>query len=241
MDGAVEAADDLHKVIKEELLCDIGAGKSAVVASHPSIANALRDKLGNLKGGSPCDQAPNLGVDFAPGRRRGLKSRKLLRGSRFAKGVARKSRLTQLRYMLGKRVAAYIYAAGILPAITYGVTAKGLSTSERGILMRIAGVATASAKSGRFLTASLLLGGDPSWNAAAAVSLKWQREVWRASGPRRDKARLNPLLPRCAYDLATLTEMWNSVAEQEYQWNDKLGLPKWNMVRGPEEATVLTV
>ena len=74
------AAIDMRDLIYNELLGAIAVDKAAVVSSSQTLAESFRAKLGPLAGAPTCT-TPDLGVDFAAGRKRGRN------------GVVRKTRI----------------------------------------------------------------------------------------------------------------------------------------------------
>ena len=65
-----KAGKDLARTIKTKLKGQISKPKLATVASSKSLAGKIRKALG-VDGGQEMHQAPNLGIDFSAGKKRG--------------------------------------------------------------------------------------------------------------------------------------------------------------------------
>ena len=210
----VAAAVDLEDVVTKEVRCTIALNKAAVVASRDSLASRLRTGIGRASG-APVLSAANLGIDFSSGRRRG-RGCQGIRGKRIRQCMLRKAKVRSLRRLVGRRIARHVFAAGVAPAAGYGAEVNGVSDREWGVLRRVAGAATAPCTSGRSLTASLLLFGDPTWRAAVAPAARWQKEVWRATDPR--PAHLRAVDGRCArFSRAELADVWAKTTANQWQ------------------------
>ena len=181
-DRLCAATKDLLQVIHHRLRCSVAPGKTATVASNDALAKRIHATLQD-DAGFPTTTAPNLGIDYRAGRRRGKLGKNTCRGGRIWKGQRRRHKIRSLRRLVGPRITARVFASGVLPAMEYGAEVNGVSDKELHTIRTVAGHANASARSGRSLTASLLIRGDPTWRAMVAPVTRWQREIWRAASP----------------------------------------------------------
>jgi hypothetical protein len=181
-DHLCAATRDMLQVIEHRLKCSVAPGKTATVASNDALAKRIHATLQEAAG-FPTTTAANLGIDYRAGRRRGRLGKNSCRGGRLWKGRRRRQKIRSLRRLIGPRLTAQVFASGVLPSMDYGADIKGVSDKELHTIRTVAGHANASARSGRSLTASLLVRGDPSWRAMVAPVARWQREVWRAASP----------------------------------------------------------
>ena len=137
-------AGELRVMIKDELRCEVADEKEAVVASSVDLAEQVMRTIGANSRATNLEWAPNLGVDFAAGRKRGTRTKNTVRHKRLAKGKKRKKRLQTLRKLLGPRIAGHIFGAGVLPSIAYGAEVNGVSDDEWATLQRIGAAAHSS-------------------------------------------------------------------------------------------------
>jgi len=79
-----------------------------------------------------------------------------IRGKRIWDGAKRRKKIITLRRLLGPRIAANVFSAGVLPSIAYGVEINGVSDVEHLALQRIA-TAAHSNGTGRSLSATLAI------------------------------------------------------------------------------------
>ena len=244
VDGVVAtlaaAAHDLFEVITGELQCSIAPGNEAVVASSADLAARARLAIGPFAG-KVCSHTPSLGVDFGSGRRRGRLGVGSVKRKRLWAGCRRKRRVATLRRIVGPRVTRHVFSAGVLPAMSYGGEVNGFSDREWRSLQRVAGAAIAGACSGRSLTSTLLLHGDPTWRAAVAPALRWQREIWRASLLDSGDPHMNACAGRVRFRSQDLSDIWNTVAATQHEWHTPEGTARWSATRGPIGATILSL
>ena len=142
----IQAARDLDILIREHLKCQIAHDKTAVVASSDALLNMVTEALGPLAG-KRVNCAPNLGIEWRAGRKRGRK-KNTIRAERVSKCKERKKKVKTLRNLIGARVARHVCTAGVLPAVTYGMEVNGCTDDEWKVLRQVFGAATAPATSG---------------------------------------------------------------------------------------------
>ena len=234
------AAHDFFDVVTTELRCSIAPGKEAVVASSADLASRVRTAVGP-KAGKSCTHAASLGVDFGSGRRRGRLGIGSLKHKRIWKGLRRKQRVASLKRIVGPRISRHVFSAGVLPAMSYGGEVNGFSDREWRSTQRVAGAALAGAVSGRSLTATLLLHGDPTWRLAVAPALRWHREVWRASLLDAGDPDTAACAGRVRFRTEDLCHMWTSVAATQHEWYRADGTARGSATRGPIGATILSL
>jgi hypothetical protein len=177
--------------------------------------------------------APNLGIDYAAGQRRGTHGRKCRRNQRLARLCIKTSRLARIRSMAGRR-APLIFMAGPLPEATYGAAVNGLSDRELLNVRRNAAQAYAPRARGRSLSRLMLLVGMPTWRAEVEVVLEYARQVWQAS-------LLGSATPTDGtMTLSELSKLWHAVSTEALITHD--GTRRcWDAVRGPIGAMRLSL
>ena len=224
------AAEDMARVIHDQLRCSIALSKAAVLASSDALLGRLRERLGTLAGNETV-VAANLGIDFSAGRTDGS-SRLPRKKARLQQGALRKPRLASLRKLVGGRVASCVFAAGILPSMVYGVEVHGVDDREWKLLQSVATTGLVNSVAGRSMSATRLLKGDSTARAAFGPAAKWQQQVWRAvNSPHRARVGLDEL-----------TSAWEDVRlSDSHSWYDPLGFANWDGIRGPIGATSLTL
>ena len=77
-----KAGKDLEMAIRDKLKCEISIPKAATVASSKGLATRIRKALGAY-GGSELSVAPNLGIVFSAGKKRGRGRKGTMRGARL--------------------------------------------------------------------------------------------------------------------------------------------------------------
>ncbi len=222
----------LAEVITHELNCSIEVSKAAVVASDRGLAKRLVKRIGERSGGLKT-AAPNLGIDFAPGRARSAQDKGGRRRSRFH-GLARKlAPFRRLCKVLGSK-ASKIFVAGPLPYATYGAAVNGLSDQEVVKLRRAMATAWSPRARGRSLRMVTLLNKVPTHSAENSAAHQYCREVWRA-------AALGSSLPaRGELTLVELAKAWRSVDASKYI-DDNSGKRRWGAARGPIANLFMTL
>ncbi len=178
------AMEALRGEVEGPLACRIEADKAAVVASSSRLVKSLRESFGAYAGpggteGATNTAVTNLGIDFAPGRRRRSHGPMAKRRRRMEKLKKQLGRVNRLRAIAGRRTPA-IFVSGPLAAATYGAAVNGLSDAEALRLRRAAAHAFTPRARGRSLRRLLLIVGVPTWKAEVAVILQYAREVWAA-------------------------------------------------------------
>ncbi len=177
--------------------------------------------------------APNLGIDYAAGQRRGTHGSGCRRNQRLARLRIKTCRLARIRSLAGRR-APLIFMAGPLPEATFGAAVNGLSDKEIMTIRRNAAQAYTPRARGRSLSKLMLLVGLPTWRAEVEVVLEYARQVWQAS-------LLGPAIP--ADGTLTLTELskiWHAVSTEAIITHD--GTRRcWDAVRGPIGAMWLSL
>ncbi len=179
----VELAVALRDIIENEMGCELELSKAAVVASSPSIARRIASRLGAYGGsGGGVASAVNLGVDYAPGRRRTAHRASGKRRGRLGILVRRGRRLTRARRAIGShRRARRVFTTGLLPAATHDAAINGVSDREALILRRTAAAACTPRARGRSLALVTIMNQAPTWRAETEVVLQYARQVWAAS------------------------------------------------------------
>ena len=120
------AAQDLERVLEDELKCGLAEDKVALHASSPRLARRLRRLLGKLAGEDKQDGAPiNLGVPFAPGKKR-HKQGPTKRAKVHKASQLRLRRLKKVGWhMLKKGRLHSIVLTTVRPATEYGAKVNG--------------------------------------------------------------------------------------------------------------------
>ncbi len=177
--------------------------------------------------------APNLGIDYAAGQRRGTHGSGCRRNQRLARLRIKTCRLARIRSMAGRR-APLIFMAGPLPEATYGAAVNGLSDKEIITIRRNAAQAFTPRARGRSLSRLMLLVGLPTWRAEVEVVLEYARQVWQAS-------LLGPAIPTDGtMTLTELSKIWHAVDTEAIITHD--GTRRcWAAVRGPIGAMWLSL
>ncbi len=208
-------AEFLLDKIHGDLACSIEKSKAAVVASSPRVAAAIARRLGafagNATGGTRTRRsAVNLGIDFAPGRRRTAHASSARRSSRLAALRKRGARLRKARRPLGnQRHRAKVFATGMLPAAVYDAAVNGVSDSEAVRLRRVAALAFTPRAKGRSLTIVSAINGIPTWKAEVEPIVQYARQVWAAS-------LLGPAIPKDgSFTLSRLSSLWRQINQDE--------------------------
>jgi len=155
----------------------------------------------------------------------------MIRLHRFQKGCKRKKKLANLRTLIGPRLATQVFTSGVLPAIVYGAEVNGISDVELKKIRNISTAAMTGGTTGRSLSASLLLRGDPSWKAGVAPISRWHKEVWRVHHQGR----------KSNFTAQEIEEAWHVARKNDHEWYKADGSPKWSGVRGPVGATCLSL
>ncbi len=228
----VEGQIVLADVIERELNCEIEIDKAAVVASDRALAKSLVKRIGKRSGGLKA-AAPNLGIDFAPGRARSAQAKGGKRSGRL-RGLARKLiPFRRLCKVLGGK-ASKIFVAGPLPFATYGSAVNGMSDQEVLRLRRAMATAWSPRARGRSLKMVTLLNRAPTHSAENNAAYQYCREVWRA-------AALGASLPtRGEFTLSGIAEVWRAVDQGKYI-DCKTERRRWNSSRGPIANLFMTL
>ncbi len=227
-EGQVILAD----VIERELDCDIEVDKAAVVASSRELAARLIRRIGKRAGPSR-RSAVNLGIDFAPGRRRSAQDRCGKRATRL-RGLARKlAPFRKICRVVGAK-ASKIFVAGPLPFAVFGATVNGMTDAEVQKVRRAMATAWSPRARGRSLRMVTLLNRAPTHTAENGAAIHYCREVWRASllgaaGPQRGEL-----------SLGELAELWHAVSIGDHI-DIASGRRKWGTSRGPMANALLTL
>ena len=228
-DLLVAAAEDLARLIKEELDCEIAREKSVVICSDDAMAKRLADRLGCV-GAVPAASASNLGVDFTCGRKRRTHKQSGVRAGRFARGKARISRLGKLKFAIGSKIASKVAASGAMRATEFGAAVNGLSDSEMDDLQRIALAGTSPGAKGRSRTAVMAILGDCTWEPATAPILQWVRTAWKGGSEADGQATLDEL-----------STAWREAEDDRGNLIAHDGTRRWSQVRGPLGAMFLSL
>ncbi len=219
----VEAQAILADVIHDELDCEIEVEKAAVLASSRALTRRLVRRIG-ARAGRKKKSAPNLGVDYAPGKKRtahiGGK-----RTSRF-RGLARKMiPFKRLCRVVGSK-ASKVFIAGPLPYATYGSVVNGLSDAEVLRIRRCAAVAWSPRARGRSLKMITLLNRAPTHSAENGPIVQYSKEVWRAASLGADRPKQGELT------LTEISRAWHAV-DADKLIDRASGKTKWGASRGP--------
>ncbi len=232
LDALTTGYELLKEVVEEELECEIEVGKAAVVASSKDIARTLTKKFGKYAG-KACLSTPNLGIDYAPGRRRAVHSKRGKRATRHRGLTVKAAKLAGLKPILG-RMTGRIFCAGPLPFASYDAAVNGLSDAEVLRFRRAAARAYSPKAKGRSLTMLTLLEHVPTWRAEVAAAIQYSKEVWRA-------ALLGGKAPRRGeMSLTDIGGVFDSV-DGSGTLDAEGGRRRWHNVRGPIAAMVLTL
>ncbi len=210
LETVVGAAEELRTQIEQVMGCEIEVDKASVVASNPRLAQRIAARLGiyaGKEGGRA--SAVNLGMDYAPGRKRGMQKVSGRRIKRYANLRKRASRLIRATRAVGKgRRARRLFSTGLLPATIPDAAVNGVSDKEALQLRRTAALACAPRARGRSLALVTLLNQVPTWRAEIEVILQYARQVWSA-------AMLGHRKPvNGAFTLSELADKWRSVDRQ---------------------------
>ena len=221
----VPATASLIHAVEEEMGSQVALDKAAALASSPSLAKQLRQALGKYAGTKCSVTAPNLGVDFAPGRaRRLLVAGKSKRAGRVADLKRRKQRFLQVRKRVGRRAQiGRFFLQGAHPAFAYGIAVTGIPPSQLLLLRRTLAAARSPYARGTSLTHKMVLHGDDTWRSAVAPALAWAGEVWRAL--LRDQA--------VHLTMSELYAAWHAC----YKGDE----PSWASLKGPIAAMRLSL
>ena len=228
-DLLVAAAEDLARLIKDELDCEIAKEKSVVISSNDDMAKRLADRL-QCVGAVPAASAANLGVDFSCGRKRRTHRQSGVRAGRFIKGKAKVKRLGQLRGAVGSKIASKVAASGAMRSTEYGAAVNGISDSELNDLQRIALAGSSPGAKGRSRTAVMAILGDCTWEPATAPILQWIRAAWKQDSDDAGKASLEEL-----------SEAWREGEQDRGTLIAKDGTRRWSQVKGPLGAMALSL
>ncbi len=221
----------LADVIEKELDCAIEVGKAAVVASSRGLATRLIKRIGR-RAGPRRTTAVNLGIDYAPGRKRSAQGGESKRAIRF-RGLGRKmARFRKLCKVVGGK-ASKVFVAGPLPYAVYGSVVNGMTDAEMNKLRRAMATAWSPRARGRSLRMLTLLNRAPTHTAENGAALQYCREVWRAS-------LLGGAEPKHGeMTLQELGEAWHAINGKELV-DGTTGKRRWNEARGPVAIAVLT-
>ncbi len=234
-----QAFDVLRHEVETSLRCKVELNKAAIVSSSPTLLRSLRAVYGKYAG--PGDETgtiggtavPNLGTDFAAGRRRGTHGKMSKRRCRLGKLARQAARAVRLRTVAGAKKPT-IFVSGPIAAATYGAAVNGLSDAEVLRIRRAAAHAYTPRARGRSLRRLLLIRGVPTWRAEVETVLQYAKEVWGA-------VLLGPCRPRDGrLTLPQIDKLWRAVPTKELFAED--GVRRvWNAARGPIAAAHLTL
>ncbi len=228
----VEGQAMLADVVERELDCEIELDKAAVVASDRDLTRRLVRRIGR-RAGRQRTAAPNLGIDFAPGRARSAQNRGGRRTGRF-RGLARKLiPFRQICRVVGPK-AAKIFVAGPLPYAVYGAAVNGMTDQEVLRLRRAMATAWSPRARGRSLRMITLLNKVPTHRAENDAALQYCREVWRATALGSAKPT------RGEMSLSELAAAWREVKLEDYV-DGCSGKRQWGRSRGPVANLLLTL
>ncbi len=222
----------LGDVVSNELDCHIEVAKAAVVASSRELAKRLVKTIGKMAGPLRT-AAQNLGIDYAPGRRRSAHNKGSKRVARY-RGLMKKMRpFRKLCRVIGAK-SSKVFVAGPLPYAVYGAAVNGVTDSEALKLRRTMAIAWSPRARGRSLQLITLLNRAPTHVAENAIILQYCREVWRAS-------LLGPSQPKHGeLTLAELSAAWRAVKPDEL-FDANSGRRKWGESRGPIGNMIMAV
>ncbi len=156
-----------------------GARAEATTAVSGSSSQADRARAARARTPTREQATLNLGIDFAPGRRRSSHGPATKRKSRMQRLRKQAQKVAKLRTIAGKRTSS-IFVTGPLAAATYGAAVNGFTDKEVLQLRRAAAHAFTPRAKGRSLSRLTLLAGVPTWKAEMEIALQYSREVWRA-------------------------------------------------------------
>ncbi len=235
-EGLIEAKNILQHEVEQSLYCTIEPSKAAVVTSNAKLKKEVATKFGVLAG--PIAEryrrraAPNLGIDYAAGRRRAALASGGKRRRRTGNLQKKALRLGRIRSLLGKR-APMVFAAGPMAEYEYGASVHGLTDSETLLLQRAAAMALSPRARGRSLARVLLLARMPTWRAEVAVILHYAKQVWEAVVRKPDE--LNGAL-----NLVELARVWRG-AQVEGLVDPTSGKRRWALTKGPISSMLLSL
>ena len=178
-EAIVSGGLELHRVIQDELVCEIAMDKPALVSSCRSTMKEIRRVFGDLAGAS-ITSTVNLGTDYTAGASRVLQGSGSKRKSRLRAALARRCRVRRLKGVLGHK-ASRLFTTGLGPAAMYGSNVNGVTDQEILQLRRTAAAGLRPQAQGRSLSMLMLLEEDPAWRAGVAPILQWAREAWNAT------------------------------------------------------------
>ena len=134
----VAGAAALRFAIEDDLGCRAAEAKSAIIASSDSLLGKLRVAFGRF-GGRATRSAPNLGVDFSPGRRRARRTSTATLRLRQDKSLKRVGRLRSLKEggydMQAMHVARLQQSAGASRSLTLALQGGPLWRSAFGLVL----------------------------------------------------------------------------------------------------------
>ncbi len=234
----VDAANILHELMTEDLGCRIARGKTRVVASSDEVGRRISRAISGCVGGEMATAAPNLGVDFAAGRRRAAHGRSNTRAQRLRKGFRRRKRLKRLAAVVGGR-ALGIFTTGTLSGMIYGSEINGISDVELLKINRLAAVTMRPSARGRSLSMLMALHKSPTWRAGTAPVLQYVRAAWRAMAVAGDKDGADLTFPELRQALESL-DVGRLIESRRGGVETADGKRRrWDRVRGPAGALTL--
>ncbi len=184
--------------------------------------------------------APNLGVDFAAGRRRAAHGRSNTRAQRLRKGFRRRKRLKRLAAVVGGR-ALGIFTTGTLSGMIYGSEINGISDVELLKINRLAAVTMRPSARGRSLSMLMALHKSPTWRAGTAPVLQYVRAAWRAMAAAGDEDGADLTLPELRQALESL-DLGRLIESRRGGVGTADGKRRrWDRVRGPAGALMLSL
>ena len=168
------AAASLHRVVSEELRCEVALHKSMVVASIDGLLSKVTKAFGRFAGVA-AQSAPNLGVDYYAARRRAHRKSTLVIRGRHGKFLKRARKLRALQ-RAGCSMNE-LYKTGLQAYAHYGAEVVGLNPKKlkqsRSQYSALAGSPARSPSSA--LTFCLERGPDMATGAGTYTYLEYHR------------------------------------------------------------------
>ena len=152
--------------------------KSILVASSDRLLKKLGDAFGKFAG-TVTQSGSNLGVDYAPGRRRAHKKTLNVLRKREGGFTRRLRRLGALRrkgYDMQKLYVTGLQAYAFYGAEVVGLDAKQLKSAQANYLNLVGSPARS-----RSSAMALAVAGDPLWRQALGPVLTWASIIWKAT------------------------------------------------------------
>ena len=158
--------------------CKVAQHKSIIVASSDRLLKKLGGAFGKFAG-TVAQSGSNLGVDYAPGRRRAhKKSLNVLRkrAGGFTRRMRRLGVLRRKGYDMQKLYVTGLQAYAFYGAEVVGLGAKQLKTAQANYLSLVGSPARS-----RSASVALAVAGDPLWRQGLGPVLTWASTIWKAT------------------------------------------------------------